>query len=237
MPDLGLWSSKHAPYVRANRSKAKEPNGMNGAERARGNEPSVELARFQHAVRRLKWKLPYLADSHRKATCMLDDNGLAEDEKKEIETMFKLDFYEYYTVLEKALVHLLGVWDIAVEALRNDLTHTYHAAILTTLQAPTNPLYKVLGCQPVFGHLLAAKQLRNRWKNAEVAGQDDSPPPLQAFEIEQMLLSIFNAFDEAERLARDHLRKSQNDGDRGGKLDEKEIELEAIEYVDEMDWE
>jgi hypothetical protein len=115
-------------------------------------------------------------------------------------------------------------------------THTYHATILTMLQVPTNPVHEVLGCQPVFGHLLAAKQLRNRWKNAEVAGENDSPPPLKTFEIEQMLMTIFGAFEQAETLARMHIGGQAN-GERNGSLGEAEIEADAIDYVEDMDWE
>jgi hypothetical protein len=52
---------------------------------------------------------------------MLDEHRISDEEKKEIETMFKLDFYEYYTVLEKAIVCLLGVWGVEVEVARNEL--------------------------------------------------------------------------------------------------------------------
>jgi hypothetical protein len=116
MSHIGLWSSRHAPQLRRNNTSI-----INGIKPPPRTEPLHEFVRFQHAVRRLKWKLPYLADSHRKATNMLEEHQPSEEEKKEIETMFKLDFYEYYTVLEKALVHLLGVWRIEVEALMNDL--------------------------------------------------------------------------------------------------------------------
>jgi hypothetical protein len=119
MPHIGLWSSKHAPFNR--NSNPLIASGANGAIPAPEAASTHEFARFQHAVRRLKWKLPYLADSHRKATSMLEEHQILEDEKKEIETMFKLDFYEYYTVLEKALVHLLGVWSIQVEVQRSEL--------------------------------------------------------------------------------------------------------------------
>jgi hypothetical protein len=117
---IGLWSSKYAPYLHTPRK-----NGIVATNRSTSptkTSPATEFARFQHAVRRLKWKLPYLADSHRKATSMIEEHGgLSEEEKRELETMFKLDFYEYYTVLERALVHLLGVWELEVEVLRNDL--------------------------------------------------------------------------------------------------------------------
>lgn len=105
MPHIsGLYDSKFAPTI------AKPVDDIATS--------AQELLRFQTAVRRLKWKLPYLADSHRKVTTT---EGLPVHEQKEIETMFKLDFYEFYTVLERALVHLLGVFGYSVEAGRNDL--------------------------------------------------------------------------------------------------------------------
>lgn len=112
---VGLWSSRHAPYIHTARSTNPTTNGRSKV------DPGTELARFQHAARRLKWKLPYLADAHRQATSVVDAQHISGVEKKEIETMFKLDFFEYYTVLERALVHLLGVWEVEIEVLKNDL--------------------------------------------------------------------------------------------------------------------
>ena len=115
----GLWSSKHAPYLSRTRSTASATITTDSVSKIK---PAAEFARFQHAVRRLKWKLPYLADSHRQATSAAEHHhAMTEDARKEIETMFKLDFFEYYTVLERALVHLLGVWELEIEVLKNDL--------------------------------------------------------------------------------------------------------------------
>jgi hypothetical protein len=108
--------------------------------------------------------------------------------------------------------------------------------VLTMLQAPMNPLHEILGSQPVFGHLLAAKTLRNRWKNAEVAGENNSPPPLGAFEIEQMLPAIFTAFVKAQALASNHIG-GQNSVAEGALGIEEEMQAEAMGHVEEMDWE
>jgi hypothetical protein len=59
---------------------------------------------------------------------------------------------------------------------------------------------------------------------------------LKAFEIEEMLLAIFGAFEQAEITAKKHL-DSQANGTKNDALGEEEIEAEAVEYVDEMDWE
>lgn len=88
----------------------------------------------------------------------------------------------------------------------------------------------------MFGHLLDAKQLRNRWKNAEVAGENDSPPPLGAFEIEQMLLAIFGAFEQAEVLALRQLG-GQEDSANVGMGEEAEMQAQAMGDVEEMEWE
>lgn len=96
--------------------------------------------------------------------------------------MFKLDFYEYYMLLERALVHLLGVFGITVSSGRSHTngngsgrthenangaarsTHQYHHNVLAALDSKQNPLHPVLGVGEVRQHLLRAKELRNRWK-------------------------------------------------------------------------
>jgi hypothetical protein len=76
-----------------------------------------ELERHRRLLRRLRWKLPYLADSHRRATAPTAD--MSEIDKREAELMFKLDFFDYYVLLEKALLHLLAVFGITVSAYSN----------------------------------------------------------------------------------------------------------------------
>ncbi|KAJ2895047.1 hypothetical protein MKZ38_006973 [Zalerion maritima] len=81
---------------------------------ATAQKPAQELNRYSKIVRRLKWKLPYLADGYHAAT----SQTMAPELRTEAELMFKLDFYEYYMLLERALVHLLGVYDIRVSSRR-----------------------------------------------------------------------------------------------------------------------
>ncbi|KAL2139387.1 hypothetical protein VTI28DRAFT_5277 [Corynascus sepedonium] len=71
-----------------------------------------ELARYAKIVRRLQWKLPFLAQGYRQAV----DHRVGADPAAvaEAELMFKLDFFEYYMLIERALVHLLGVFGVAV---------------------------------------------------------------------------------------------------------------------------
>ncbi|KAH6850407.1 hypothetical protein B0I37DRAFT_428535 [Chaetomium sp. MPI-CAGE-AT-0009] len=70
-----------------------------------------ELARYTKIIRRLQWKLPFLAQGYRQA---VDRVGADPDAVCEAELMFKLDFFEYYMLVERALVHLLGVFGVDV---------------------------------------------------------------------------------------------------------------------------
>ncbi|KAH6641372.1 hypothetical protein F5144DRAFT_129996 [Chaetomium tenue] len=70
-----------------------------------------ELARYTKIVRRLQWKLPFLAQGYRLAVDRVGADPLAVSEA---ELMFKLDFFEYYMLVERALVHLLGVFGVEV---------------------------------------------------------------------------------------------------------------------------
>ena len=165
--------------------------------------------------------------------------------------MFKLDFFEYYMLLERALVHLLGVFGTSVprgfsqrhlQALsrsrwappsttRNgDLqngdgshninstdnnndnngrnsplpSHRYHANVLEALDNPANPLHPILGLGEVRRQLGRAKDLRNRWKNADdssgggtVGRKTMAVAPLESYDPERILTTIFDGLDEA----------------------------------------
>ncbi|KAM0327689.1 hypothetical protein ACHAQA_005984 [Verticillium albo-atrum] len=146
-----------------------------------------ELRRYVQIVRRMKWKLPYLQDGYRRALTDEDD----------AELMFKLDFYEYYMLLERALVHLLGVFGVGISregpgpkpqpqqpgagagsgpGMTNG-THRYHQNVLAALEREGNPLRAALGTGEVRAYLGRAKELRNRWKYAEENGGGPAAAP------------------------------------------------------------
>jgi hypothetical protein len=124
----GLSNSRHAPWrppTNASRSATSTPPpppltitpALTG--RDRGDVASIgagvlaahELSRYAKIVRRLKWKLPFLAQAYNQA---IDRVGRDPAAVAEAELMFKLDFFEYYMLVERALVHLLGVFGINV---------------------------------------------------------------------------------------------------------------------------
>lgn len=216
------------------------------------NHPAVaELVRYSKIVRRMKWKLPYLSDGFDAATSATNPERHAE-----AELMFKLDFYEYYMLLERALVHLLGVFSIHISSAPGayagdglkgrryataSSNHAFHANVLGALDLESNPLHHILGVGEPRRLLGRAKQLRNLWKYVEEneadgistqgplnrqqnrASQDrnhglgDSrhmngrykgnigAESLGIYDVENMLLGIFAAFDEAFKFAERHV--------------------------------
>ncbi|KAK2038597.1 hypothetical protein LZ31DRAFT_579448 [Colletotrichum somersetense] len=148
-----------------------------------------EFKRYIQIVRRLKWKLPYLSHGYHHAIARPGDPLYGgETDAEEAELMFKLDFYEYYMLLERALVHLMGVFGITVSrdgwvttttttttttprqadsGFARQAAHTYHQNVIAALEREENPLHEALGTGEVLFHLSRAKELRNRWKYAE----------------------------------------------------------------------
>ncbi|EXF80269.1 hypothetical protein CFIO01_08506 [Colletotrichum fioriniae PJ7] len=150
-----------------------------------GPSAQQEFKRYIQIVRRLKWKLPYLSHGYHHAIARPGSQLYGgETDAEEAELMFKLDFYEYYMLLERALVHLMGVFGITISrdgwvtttttttTMRQgsgtqQATHTYHQNVIAALEKEDNPLHEALGSGEVVFQLLRAKELRNRWKYAE----------------------------------------------------------------------
>lgn len=115
----------------------------------------------------------------------------------EAERQFKIDFYEFYALLERCLVCLLGVWGIVIDSSaavqnlkENDprvtvptaasesiignshafhgTSHRFHANILAALDHPSNPLHETLGSGDARDYIGVAKEFRNKWKDVEV---------------------------------------------------------------------
>jgi hypothetical protein len=80
------------------------------------HNPDVELSKHKKLLARLKWKSHLLVVSHERVTQAMQapNPGTQNLSATEAETMFKLDFFEYYVLLERVLLHLLGVFDISV---------------------------------------------------------------------------------------------------------------------------
>jgi hypothetical protein len=200
-----------------------------------------ELTRYTKIVRRLKWKLPYLAAGYQQA---VDQAGPDQANVAEAELMFKLDFFEYYMLLERALVHLLGVFGISVSrefsqrhlqalavereirtgqpgTINSRSSHRYHANVLEALDNIDNPLHAALGTGDVRRQLARAKDLRNLWKNADDAGAKpvqitSTAASLESYDLERILTTIFAGFDQGFVIAEQYVLEERRTSTSGG---------------------
>lgn len=198
---------------------------------------SYEMQRFEKIAKRLNWKLLHLSDGFGRA----GDLHLDPMQRAEYETMFKLDFCEFYMLLERALVHLLGIFDIVVTRdpisgngfgpMLRDGAHAYHHDVLAALDSPENELHQVLGKGEVGRCLSKAKEMRNRWKYLDDnAARGIGEMALQEYDVERVLETILDAFQQAYDIAKQRVASEAGD---------KKVEA-AVDWsfmVDAMDWE
>ncbi|KAL7624954.1 hypothetical protein AAE478_004168 [Parahypoxylon ruwenzoriense] len=207
--------------------------------------PDRELSRFLKIVARLNWKLPFLKQGY---TLAKDSVGKSPVEVEMCEIQFKLDFHEFYMLIERALVRLMSIYGIVVDG--NPRTnpsldadggmfrgqHRYHANVLAALDDPENPLNGIFGVPEVRKQLFRAKELRNRWKHAD---KDESrrftPPPLETYNLEQVVTTILQAIDEAHTLTVQYIH--DNVGEPIGPPNPASEEEDWEFMVDAMDWE
>jgi hypothetical protein len=253
----GLLNSRWAPSApqRNYAPRSQSHSGIRTAPPSQGSllPPAEELSRFMKIVARLRWKLPFLAEGYRLATLEIGDQ--VSDEVAHAEIMFKIDFHEYYALLERAIVHLLAVFNIAVTSSRGPVVgngngtatgrsvgiHRYHANVLGALREQTTPLSPVLGSGPVYLQLQKAKELRNRWKSADLTmeererqGERKDVVTLADFDFEGILSGIFGGLEEAYVRAKDHVDKCV----RPDEVPEQtNSEADWGFMVDAMDWE
>lgn len=168
--------------------------------------------------------------------------------------------------MERALVHLMGVFGIKVTGLGDSLhnpsngsakpqdrgirmgvaqsSHRFHANVLAALDKPDNPLHEVLGQGEVKKQLARAKELRNRWKNADGgAGADEkgyTPAPLEAYSLEKILETVFAGFDQGHALAEAYIQQLRGGGAANGPANTMDWDREEEDWgfiADAMDWE
>ncbi|PYH48056.1 uncharacterized protein BP01DRAFT_353934 [Aspergillus saccharolyticus JOP 1030-1] len=228
------------------------------------------LSRYRRIRVRMEWKLRYLVDGYRQAT----ETDAPAERVAVAEQMFKLDFYEYYSYLERGIVHLLLVFDIRisrdarpsgrswadeVEQEANgggqgqqQQQHRYHANVLEALRDVESPFYEVLGSGERFVQLQKAKELRNRWKYADMTPAErerdpqtwrasykawkDALIPLQSYDFDTIFVQILMGLTEAAEIAQqrvEEVSRAAGQEDSGSESDPDEWDF----LVDAMDWE
>lgn len=112
--------------------------------------------------------------------------GEADFFKKQAESMFKVDFFEWYVLLERFITACLAILGINISAApamytnalryitnpdlhktRPMASHAFHANLLEALDDENGPLYLSFGVQDVRIQLGLAKDFRNTWKDAD----------------------------------------------------------------------
>ncbi|KAI0835755.1 hypothetical protein F5Y06DRAFT_275292 [Hypoxylon sp. FL0890] len=218
--------------------------------------PEQEFSRLLKIIARLNWKLPFLKQGYSLAK---DCVGKEQAQVEACEIQFKLDFHEFYMLIERALVRLMAIFGIIIKGngilidgsfrmneSRADnmlqdsdgppIHHWYHANVLTALEDPRNPLHGIFGTPEVRKQLLRAKDLRNRWKNIDEAEPEKfKPPPLSAYNLDQIVQTILAAIEQAHEFAAEHIRTTGGElaKSNGGAAGQEDWEF----MVDAMDWE
>ena len=154
--------------------------------------------------------------------------------KKQAESMFKVDFFELYTLLERYITVCLAILGINVSgsapqtnynALRYitnpDLhrtrpiaSHAFHANLLEALDDEKCPLHASFGVQEVRVELGLAKDFRNAWKDADervIASKWDHENQdsrknitLTDAQLEQMLRALVAGSEHAHGVVQGH---------------------------------
>ncbi|KAK5072414.1 hypothetical protein LTR51_005050 [Lithohypha guttulata] len=173
----------------------------------RHNARLQSYQKFLKSFRRLKWKSTTLLFCHHRALLQETNNvinntnfPISSDTGKAnaAEIMFKVDFFEWYALLERVLVSLLGCYEtvplpptenatnpneqstihktedsiIGDSVAFHGYAHRFHANVLAAFDQPSNPLRHVLGEGMVRQYLGIAKEFRNRWKEIELEHVD-----------------------------------------------------------------
>jgi hypothetical protein len=110
-----------------------------------------------------------------------------ESNQKQAESMFKIDFFEFYTFLERYITTCLTIVGVYVSAnaprtninalrfitnpewakTRPEASHAFHANLLEAIDQETCPLHVSFGNPEVRPQLGLAKDYRNAWKDAD----------------------------------------------------------------------
>jgi hypothetical protein len=155
--------------------------------------------------------------------------------QKQAESMFKVDFFEFYTLLERYITDCLAIFGVSVSAsaprtnfnalryetnpdlhrTRPMASHAFHANLLEALDDEKCPLAGSLGLQDVRVQLGIAKEYRNAWKDADSKANISSSDTranisLQDLQLEHMLRNIIGGCDLAHEAVQQHSNGTMN---------------------------
>ncbi|KAL1622306.1 hypothetical protein SLS56_008796 [Neofusicoccum ribis] len=208
--------------------------------------PPTDLTKLKRLIDRLSWKSHTLLYTRHLALT----SPAAATAPAQPTTMFKLDFFEYYTLLERVLVLVLAHFRVAVPkaVIGGDRSHRYHESVLEALERPGSPAHELLGRGAVRDALRRAKGFRNRWKGADerVGGEawECQVEEVEELRLEEMVVCVLGALERVYRVAEEGGGARLVEGEGGGwegVVDEDmedapwEVVGDAMEDVMDMD--
>lgn len=121
-------SISHPNFVHNNNNSSNKPPTARKSSTEKRQQAQIQS--YQHvlkSLRRLKWKSTTLLFTHHRALTHQTDNIIhnlnfpitsttGTGKANAAEIMFKVDFFEYYALLERVLVHLLGCYGMVISA-------------------------------------------------------------------------------------------------------------------------
>lgn len=221
---------------------------------SRAEKLNKDKANATRLLGRLRWKAELLMESYYKALRVVQTAETQSDQsahvcdhnipkqtlrdtntvKKHVEAMFKVDFFEFFTLLERYITNCLSIFGITVSgaapqnnvnALRYltnpDLhktrpiaSHAFHANLLEALDDEKCPLHSSLGIQEVRIELGLAKDFRNAWKDADARvissqwhsdnGKTEKNITLSDSQLMHMLHMIVAGCEQAHEVVQSH---------------------------------
>jgi hypothetical protein len=172
--------------------------------------------------------------------------------QKQASSMFKVDFFEFYTLLERYITDCLAIFGVSVSAsiprqnfnalryetnpdlyrTRPMASHAFHANLLEALDDENCPLAGSLGLQDVRVQLGIAKEYRNAWKDADskasiLNGDSRAKMQLQDLQLEHMLRNIIGGCDLAHGVVQEYSTAATN----GNGLTSRDFEPKAYGYT------
>ncbi|EMD66722.1 hypothetical protein COCSADRAFT_301570 [Bipolaris sorokiniana ND90Pr] len=208
--------------------------------------------RITRLLVRLQWKAELLMLSYLRTLDLLQRQNTTFTP-----SMFQLDFFEFYTLLERYIVSLLSLFHISISSslaapeqrqnfnyLRYETNpelrqtrpmadHAFHANLLEALDDPEGPFKKCLGEGEVRVQLGRAKECRNMWKDADCKqGGEGGRVGLQELGVEGMLRGILGGCEEARGVAMEYQGGEGNGAGVTSREFEKIYEAEGMEVED-----
>ncbi|KAG9253021.1 uncharacterized protein F5Z01DRAFT_171005 [Emericellopsis atlantica] len=181
------------------------PSTSNGSPAAAALSPARTLHRLEQACLRLRWKSHDLEAAWTRCRHPQEFGfppNIAEEN-------FKIDFYEFYTWIENALVLIQRIFGIEINARSsavNARNHAYHHNVLLALSDKQSPLHELLGKGEVNIALWKAKELRNRWKDA---AEGNESTPLGMYDLTWILGRVLSGLEAGYEKAREVASSSE----------------------------